>query len=364
MNPVISVVTPVYNRFDSLKYAVESVLAQTLPVLEIILIDDGSFDGTSELLPAYIAENRTWRERVRYFRQQNQGPGGARNTGIAQAKGEWLAFNDSDDIWLPQKLEWQFRALEKYKDQCELCFTDAWFANNPYLKTTLFQHEGNQDTAAMGVIFDSARLIVEANSVWCQTTLARADLIRRAGGFDPRLRWSEDRDFLFRAALLTKFCYVGMPMVLIDRSPTDLKHTGESENWRKEEFRLRMDQYRLEKQLSLSSELAPETRKSILKKLRCLHSQWANFHLRNGEWRKARQALSDAKGYNSDPMIVLKWALTGLTPRLARKVFAGRSQRETSRPDFTSWRTEEQPVRNSVRQDTKETETTCEVQVR
>ena len=74
MTPSISVVIPVYNRFDRLKHSVESVLAQTLPVSEVILVDDGSFDGTSDLLPVYIAQNPTWRERVRYFRQENQGP--------------------------------------------------------------------------------------------------------------------------------------------------------------------------------------------------------------------------------------------------------------------------------------------------
>jgi len=130
MQPTISVVIPVYNRFDCLKRSVESVLAQTLPVSEVILVDDGSIDGTSELLPRYIAENQMWRDRVSYVHQDNQGPNVARNTGIAHAKGDWLAFNDNDDLWLPQKLEWQFQALDQFKDQCGACITDAWFMNN------------------------------------------------------------------------------------------------------------------------------------------------------------------------------------------------------------------------------------------
>src|SRR5262252_4611564 len=103
MCPTISVVIPLYNRFERLKYAVNSVLAQTLPVSEVILVDDGSTDQTPELLPRHIAENSAWRERVRYFRQENQGPNVARNVGLANAKAEWLAFNDDDDLWLPQK---------------------------------------------------------------------------------------------------------------------------------------------------------------------------------------------------------------------------------------------------------------------
>ena len=103
MSPTISVIVTVYNRFELTKRAVESVLAQTLPVSEVLLMDDGSFDGTSELLPEYLEGNPAWRERVHYSHQKNQGPGAARNNGIAKATGEWLAFIDNDDLWLPQK---------------------------------------------------------------------------------------------------------------------------------------------------------------------------------------------------------------------------------------------------------------------
>src|ERR1700729_1188399 len=129
MNPSISVVIPVYNRSDRLQCVVESILAQTLHVFDIILVDDGSIDNTREWLLRHIEENPRWRERIRYFHQENQGPGVARNAGIAHAKGEWLAFNDNDDLWLPQKLEWQFRALHQFQGQCGVCITDAWFMN-------------------------------------------------------------------------------------------------------------------------------------------------------------------------------------------------------------------------------------------
>ena len=340
MTHTISVVIPVYNRCDRVKDAVESVLAQTVPVLEIILVDDGSFDGTSELLPLYIASNPTWRERVIYVRQNNQGPGGARNTGIARAKGDWIAFNDSDDTWLPTKLEWQLRALERYGETCKLCFTDAWFSNNPYFKSSLFLSEGKQGNKSTGVVDDPVRAMVSHNYVWCQTVLAKADFIRMVGGCDPKLRWSEDREFLFRAALLTKFCYVNLPMVLIDRSPTDQRHSGEAENWRKEDFRLQMDQYRLEKQLRLSGGLEPDLRRSVRKNLRCLHSQWANFYLWNGNFSKAREVLCLAQRYHRDSRIMFKLALTALVPKLAKKLFARHSQRETQRPDFIGWQAE------------------------
>jgi glycosyltransferase involved in cell wall biosynthesis len=337
MVPSVSVIIPVYGRFNLLKHTVESVLAQTCPVSEIILIDDGSMDETPQALPRYIAETPAWRERVRYFHQENQGQSVAFNNGIARAKGEWLGFNGSDDLWLPWKLEWQLRALEKYKYQCGLCFTDAWFMKNPHRKTTVFQHYGNQGHEMLGMICHPARLIVSQISVWCQTVIVRADLVRRVGGFDPFLRCSEDRDFLFRAALVSKFCYVGMPMVLIDRSPAELRHMGEAKNWDSEEFRLRMDQYRVEKQLSLGGELDSDIRKSIRRNVRDIHNQWANLYLDKGEFRKARAALSTAMGYCPGLEMTLKWALTRLAPELAKKAVEVRRQQQAHRCDVTSW---------------------------
>ena len=214
MKPAITVVIPTYNRLDLTKRAVESVLAQSVPVSEVIVIDDGSFDGTSELLRRHSAENSAWRGRVRYVYQENQGPGSARNNGIALARGEWLAFIDNDDLWLPQKLEWQFRALDRFGDECGACITDAWFMNNQHMKMTLFELAGKRHTDMTGVIREPVRYILETNSVvgihpvWLQNLVTRTELARRVGGFDPKLRFGDDDDFVFRLACETRLCYV------------------------------------------------------------------------------------------------------------------------------------------------------------
>lgn len=103
--PAISVVIPAYNAGRFICAAIDSVLAQTLPPLEIIVIDDGSTDDTRERLRAYVGK-------IRYFHQTNQGVSKARNTGIKASKGEWIAFLDSDDIWHSQKIERQHAALQ------------------------------------------------------------------------------------------------------------------------------------------------------------------------------------------------------------------------------------------------------------
>jgi glycosyltransferase involved in cell wall biosynthesis len=101
----ISVIIPAYNAAKFLGAAIQSVLDQTLEATEIIVVDDGSTDETPNLVKSFAA--------VRYIRQANEGPGGAVNTGVRNARGECLAFLDADDLWLPNKLEKQNEIIEK-----------------------------------------------------------------------------------------------------------------------------------------------------------------------------------------------------------------------------------------------------------
>lgn len=332
MSATISVVMAVYNRFELTKRAVESVLAQTLPVYEIVLVDDGSFDGTSELLPRHIATNPVWRERVHYSHQANQGPGAARNNGIARAKGEWLAFIDNDDLWLPQKLEWQFRALAKFKDRCGACITDAWFMNNPCMKMTLFQLAGKEHSEPIGTINEPLNYMLQRDTaagvhpVWLQNLVTRADLARRAGGFDPELAFGDDDDFVFRLGCETTFCFVNMPLVLIDRTPTAERHAGANSRWDNEEFRLTMAQLRFEKRLRMSERFSGVVRNRIRADLAAVHSGWANLFLENRDYRRARQAVTEAARMHLTPTIGIKWVLTRSAPTLARKLVSMRDE--------------------------------------
>ena len=101
---MVSVIIPTFNRAYLLGRAVESVLSQTYNNYEIIVVDDGSDDGTGEIIESF-------NKRVRFFRIPHSGVSKARNTGIEKAKGDWISFLDSDDYWLPQKLEKQMTYL-------------------------------------------------------------------------------------------------------------------------------------------------------------------------------------------------------------------------------------------------------------
>ena len=106
----VSAVVPTYNRAHLVGEAIRSVLAQSLPVCEVIVVDDGSTDGTKEAVGRLSDANPGL---IRYIRQENAGPGAARNRGIREASGDWVAFQDSDDLWLPEKIAWQVDFLRR-----------------------------------------------------------------------------------------------------------------------------------------------------------------------------------------------------------------------------------------------------------
>jgi len=113
----VSVIIPTYNRADFLTEAVNSVLSQTWRDLEIIVVDDGSTDGTQEVV-------RRYGEQVNYFCKENEGPSSARNMGIKKARGPYVAFLDSDDVWEPEKLRIQMDFMGEHPEIRLVC-TDS-----------------------------------------------------------------------------------------------------------------------------------------------------------------------------------------------------------------------------------------------
>jgi len=108
MNPLVSVVIPVYNSAEYIVETIKSALAQHYKPFEVIVVDDGSTDNTKDLLEPYL-------HRISYLYKENGGPASARNTGVNNAKGEYIAFLDADDLWMPEKLARQMDVFNQDK---------------------------------------------------------------------------------------------------------------------------------------------------------------------------------------------------------------------------------------------------------
>ena len=324
MSPKVSIVIPTYNRAANVQNGIKSVLAQTFSDLEIIGVDDGSSDDTGKTL------REVFGERIRYYYQPNQGASVARNKGVAVARGEWIAFLDSDDLWEKDKLEWQFRALEQFGPKCGACYTDVRFFNHSETRTFFQMAEENyQHDSPMGVNTDVLRLLVRpggAGMVVCLSSLlARPDFIRKTG-FDPKLLYSQDSEFMFRLAMLTGFCYVNKPLVRFDRAPAEIRHVGVSADWNKLEFFLHDSQLRLEGLLRLSEGLPKQVRTVIREQLAMVHSGWTNWYLERGQYAKARESISRAAQTSLNFNLAVKWLLTWTSPRLALRTVRQRRE--------------------------------------
>ena len=204
--PLVSVVIPTYNRIHTLPASVDSVLKQTYKNLELIIMDDGSTDGTEEYVKG-IAD-----ERVRYRKaEKNMGPSAARNMGAELAKGEYLAFQDSDDEWMPDKLEKQMKLV---LDNEELSFVYSEFGLYrdgellAVIPSRNIPYEEKQ-----GSLFSHLLLYPLIST---QTILIRTKDFIEAGGFNETLKAYEDFEFTLRFAQNHRIGFVQEALVKVN----------------------------------------------------------------------------------------------------------------------------------------------------
>jgi glycosyltransferase involved in cell wall biosynthesis len=219
-NMSIAALIPTYNRRTQTVRAVESVLAQTVTVDEIIVVDDGSTDGTAEFLTA------TFGERVTVIRQQNGGVSAARTRAVEAARSQWVAFLDSDDVWLPRKLEAQCAALQALGSDFGACATNCAYTGDDTKQLTVFEEAGMPVHPEFGPIDHPEKFIIGELGIFVQGMLVLRSLILDVGGFDESLGISEDRDLVLKLTGRTRFCFVAEPLVRIDRSSDLPRLTG------------------------------------------------------------------------------------------------------------------------------------------
>lgn len=237
-----SVIIPTFNRLPFLKEAVASVLAQTYQDFELILVDDGSDDGTRE----YAAGLG---DRVRYLYQRQSGPAAARNRGIAVARGEFITFLDSDDLWQTNKLQTQI-AFMRAHPEAVVCYTDEIWIRSGARVNPKKKHE-----KASGWIFEKCLplCIVSPSSV-----LMRRDFFEKVGLFDEQLPACEDYDLWLRAALHYEFHFLPLKLIIKQGGRPDQL----SANWG-------LDRYRVQALLELldNPRLTYKTKRLVLEEL-------------------------------------------------------------------------------------------------
>jgi teichuronic acid biosynthesis glycosyltransferase TuaG len=200
----ISVIIPSYNSARFLETSVGSVLRQSYPAAEIIVVDDGSSDDTPEVAARYGPS-------VRYIRRPNGGLSAARNTGLKNASHPWVAFLDADDWWDSRKLELQVGALQGCPEAL-LCYTAR----------LLVYSDGSQEIREACPTADVWRNLRHENSITPSTVLMRRDLCLKAGGFDEKLAACEDWDLWFRLGPDCRMVAVEAPVTTYRVSTTSM----------------------------------------------------------------------------------------------------------------------------------------------
>ncbi|MFO0972437.1 MAG: glycosyltransferase family A protein [Phycisphaerae bacterium] len=197
----VSVIIPTYHSAAMVVEAVRSALMQTRRPREVIVVDDGSTDDTAAVLATLAAADG---DRLRVVRQANAGPGAARNRGLSEARGAWVALLDADDLWLPHKLAAQLDCAARCDSDCVLC---GLFWPTPRGEQA-FAYRGRLDRAGLLAAMMQSNVLAGG----CTTALLRRDALARVGPFDEQLKACEDRDFFFRVADRCRVAYVAEPL--------------------------------------------------------------------------------------------------------------------------------------------------------
>jgi len=192
--PLVSVIIPTFNRGWVIREAIDSVLQQDYPAFELIVVDDGSTDDTQTILVEC--------DRVTVLQQSNRGVSAARNRGVDHARGRFVAFLDSDDLWLPEKLSVQTRFFRQNPDALICQTQEIWIRNGRRVNA------GKRHQKPSGFFFERS---LELCLVSPSAVMMERDFLIRQGGFDERLPACEDYDLWLRIGLKH-------PIRLVDQS--------------------------------------------------------------------------------------------------------------------------------------------------
>jgi glycosyltransferase involved in cell wall biosynthesis len=209
-NPRVSVVIPTYNRAPLLGRAIQSVLNQTYQDFEVIVVDDASTDNTEGIVKGFNCG------KIKYIRhEKNKGGAAARNTGIKEANFDYIAFQDSDDEWLPEKLEQQMNIFKTVPPDVGVVYTGFWRVEG--IKKTYIP--SSQVRLKEGYIHYS---LLEGNFVTTPAAVVKKECFEKAGAFDESLPRFQDWELWIRISKYYQFKYINEPLVISYYTPDSI----------------------------------------------------------------------------------------------------------------------------------------------
>lgn len=274
----ISVIIPTYNSAKYIGEAIESVLAQTYPVHEIIVVDDGSTDDTVEIVKKIASRPMTYelRPKILYLHQDNRGPAAARNTGIRSATGGYIAFLDSDDLWLPDKIEKQIVLFERSDYAMVYCdmshVVNGKTVYKSYLKEKCYKYFGRGD------IYNN---LLRENFIFTPTVIMRRCILDRIKGFDEKFRICEDYKMWLSIAREYPIGYIDEPLVIRRRMESNIT---------KDKLLYSLSSVNLLKELMKTENSNPEIKKIVRDRL-------SNNYFDLGYWQWKNKNILQATRY-------------------------------------------------------------------
>ena len=240
--PLISVIIPVYNNESTIQETIESVLTQSFSDLELIVINDGSQDSTLKIVSSILDP------RLKVFSYPNAGLAATRNRGVSHASGEYISFIDADDLWTPDKLEAQFKALQANPQAAVAYSWTDWIDESGQFLRPGGHISVNGDVFATLLVRD----FVESGS----NPLIRAEALAEVGGFDESLPAVEDWDMWLRLAARYEFVCVPSPQILYRVSSSSMS----SNVWKMEAGSLRV----IERAFAVAPESLQHLKREVL----------------------------------------------------------------------------------------------------
>ena len=208
-NPIVSIIIPTYNRTDLISRAISSVLNQTFKNFEVIIIDDGSTDNTENVVKSFNDS------RIKYIKnKKNVGAAVTRNIGIKAAKGKFIAFQDSDDEWLPEKLKRQVKVLAACQEN-NVIYTGFWRIKDKK-KTYIPLSRVKQKEGSIH------KELLKGNFISTQTILAKKECFEKVGVFDENLPRFQDWELVLRLSKHYDFKFIDEPLVLCYFTPKSI----------------------------------------------------------------------------------------------------------------------------------------------